>query len=239
MDTTGDLLTLIPLHDTTHTPASPPHARAASPAPSQTSAATVSVLSSKTASTAPSTTAADSIPLSPVKCLRLDSLFNIRRGYHVPLVSLTERKDGTQSTAPPAPAPVSLGPADWRSWLGGLVGSKAVTGDQIDALCTSLFLFQSFVGADEVRCMLLVVAGPDRPVPERPEPLVSQGAYAEWKAGSSKTGEVATSTAQTKGALYDRLHAAVSERGWACFLLSLSMSRDAQSHHYSGRCLVT
>jgi syntaxin-binding protein 5 len=77
---------------------------------------------------------------SPLKCLRLDSLFNIRRGYHVPLVSLTERKDGTQCTAPPAPAPVSLGPADWRSWLGGLVGSKVVTGDQIDALCT-LFKF--------------------------------------------------------------------------------------------------
>lgn len=130
----------------------------------------------------------------------------------MPLVSLTERKDGTQSTAPPAPAPVSLGPAGWRSWLGGLVGSKAVTGDQIDALCMSLF-FQSFVGANEAGCILLVVAGPDRPVPERPEPRVSQGAYAEWKAGSSKTGEVATSTAQTKGALYDRLHAAVSERG--------------------------
>jgi len=129
--------------------------------------------------------------LSPVKCLRLDSLFNIRRGHHVPLVSLTERKDGAQHTAPPAPAPVSLGPADWRSWLGGLVGSKAVTGDQIDAL----------------------LAGPDRPVPDKLEPRVAQGGYAEWKAGSSKTGEVATSTAQTKGALYERLHAAVSERG--------------------------
>jgi hypothetical protein len=66
-----------------------------------------------------------------------------------------------------------------------------VTGDQIDAL----------------------FAGPDRPVPEKPEPRVAQGSYAEWKAGSSKTGDVATSTAQTKGALYDRLHAAVSERG--------------------------
>jgi len=89
------------------------------------------------------------MPLSPVKCLRLDSLFNIRRGHHVPLVSLTERKDGAQPTAPAAPAPVSLGPADWRSWLGGLVGSKAVTGDQIDALCTSSILCL-FFGADKV-----------------------------------------------------------------------------------------
>ncbi|KAH9178656.1 lethal giant larvae like, C-terminal-domain-containing protein [Lactarius sanguifluus] len=176
----------VPLHDIAHTPA----LRAASPTPSQTSAAAVSILSSKAASTAPSITTADSMPLSPVK-LRLDSLFNIRRGYHVPLVSLTERKDGAQPTAPPAPAPVGLGPADWRSWLGGLVGSKVVTGDQIDAL----------------------LAGPDRPVPEKPEPRVAQGGYAEWKAGSSKTGELATSTARTKGALYERLHAAVSERG--------------------------
>jgi hypothetical protein len=69
--------------------------------------------------------------------LRLDTLFNIRRGYHIPLVSLTERKDDTQQhDVPPAPAPVSLGPADWKSWLGGLVGSASVTGDQIDALCT-------------------------------------------------------------------------------------------------------
>ncbi|KAH9081593.1 lethal giant larvae like, C-terminal-domain-containing protein [Lactarius deliciosus] len=186
VDHTGDFLTLVPLHDITHTPA----LRAASPTPSQTSAAAVSILSSKTASTAPSTTTADPMPLSPVK-LRLDSLFNIRRGYHVPLVSLTERKDGAQPAAPPAPAPVSLGPADWRSWLGGLVGSKVVTGDQIDAL----------------------LAGPDRPVPEKPLPRVAQGGYAEWKAGSSKTGELATSTARTKGALYERLHAAVSERG--------------------------
>jgi hypothetical protein len=89
-----------------------------------------------------------------------------------------------------------------------------MTGDQIDALCTSLvFILFIFLGADEVGWFVLVVAGPDRPVPERPEPRVAQGSYAEWKAGSSKTGEVATSTAQTKGALYERLHAAVSERG--------------------------
>ena len=71
---------------------------------------------------------------SPAKSLRLDSLFNIRRGYHIPLVSLTERKDGTERSAPPAPAPVSLGPADWRTLLSGLVGSGSVTGDQIDVL---------------------------------------------------------------------------------------------------------
>ena len=132
----------------------------------------------------------------------------------MPLVSLTERKDGVQRTAPPAPVPVSLGPADWRSWLGALVGSKAVTGDQIDALCTSSRL-SVFFWADEVGWVffVVVVAGPDRPVPEKLEPHVAQGGFAEWKAGSSKAGEAVTSTAQTKSALYERLHAAVSERG--------------------------
>ena len=80
-----------------------------------------------------------------------------------------------------------------------------------------------FLGADEVGWVffVVVVAGPDRPVPEKLEPHVAQGGFSEWKAGSSKAGDTATSTAQTKSALYERLHAAVSERGWACFLIIL------------------
>ena len=128
MDSTGDFLTLVPLHDPANTSPAP-STRATSSTTSSINAATSSVLSTKS-------TAVVGSP-SPAKCLRLDTLFNIRRGYHIPLVSLTERKDDTQQhDVPPAPAPVSLGPADWKSWLGGLVGLASVTGDQIDALCT-------------------------------------------------------------------------------------------------------
>ena len=123
---------VIPLRDPANTSPAP-SARATSPTPSSISAATSPVLSINS-------TAVVGSP-APAKCLRLDTLFNTRRGYHIPLVSLTERKDDTQQhDVPPAPAPVSLGPADWKSWLGGLVGSASVTGDQIDALCTWVVL---------------------------------------------------------------------------------------------------
>ena len=134
VDSTGDLLTLVPLRDPANITAAPA-ARAASPTPSSTSTAAHSVLSATTTSTA-ATSTTNLVSPSPAKRLRLDSVFDTRRGYHIPLVSLTERKDGLQHNAPPAPMPVSLGPADWRSWLGGLVGSRSVTGDEIDALCT-------------------------------------------------------------------------------------------------------
>jgi len=182
VDSTGDFLTVVPLRDSATTSPTPA-ARAASPTSSPTKAATSPVLSTKSTTTVTSP--------SPAKCLRLDTLFNIRRGYHIPLVSLTERKDDAQQhNVPTAPAPVSLGPEDWKSWIGGLVGSASVTGDQIDAL----------------------LAGPDRPVPEKPKPRVAQG-YTEWEAGPSKSETTATSTARTKNILYDRLHAAVAERG--------------------------
>ena len=58
------------------------------------------------------------------------------------------------------------------------------------------------------------VAGPDRPVPEKPIPRAAQEGYAEWEAGSSKAGATATSAAHVKNGLYDRLHSAVAERGW-------------------------
>ena len=150
VDTTGDFLTLVPLRDPATTP-STPTARAASPTPSSTSAATSLVLSMRS-------TASVAAP-SPAKCLRLDTLFNTRRGYHIPLVSLTERKDDTQQhDVPPAPVPVSLGPADWKSWLGGLVvGSASVTGDQIDALCTVVVASDVFLPCQfrsDVTCLV-------------------------------------------------------------------------------------
>ncbi|KAI9462922.1 lethal giant larvae like, C-terminal-domain-containing protein [Russula earlei] len=186
VDSSGDLLTLIPLHDPVKT-SSVPAAHTTSPTPASTSTATRSVSATNTTATFTVGIA----PPSPAKRLRLDTLFNIRRGYHVPLVSLTERKDGAQHNVPPAPAPVSLGPDDWRSWFGGLVGSTSVTGDQIDAL----------------------LAGPDRPVPEKPEPRTEKTGYTLWEADASKAAGVSTAAERTRNALYDRLHAAVSERG--------------------------
>ena len=62
-------------------------------------------------------------------------------------------------------------------------------------------------------CVGLPVAGPDRPVPEKPTPRAAQGGYTEWEAGPSKAGAMATSTARAKNSLYDRLHSAVAERG--------------------------
>ena len=231
MDSTGDFLTLVPLRDRDPANASPaPSSCATSPAPSSISAATSPILSVKS-------TAVVASPSSP-KSLRLNTLFNIRRGYHVPLVSLTERKDDTQQhDVPPAPAPVSLGPAaDWMSWLGGLVGSAtSVTGDQIDALCTwwyrwwrwsrsslhpsDAFHFLGKFGSDVVLVWLLV-AGPDRPVPEKPKARATQEGYTEWEAGPSKAGAIATSAARTNDNLYNRLHSAVAERGSvACAIL--------------------
>jgi syntaxin-binding protein 5 len=58
-----------------------------------------------------------------------------------------------------------------------------------------------------------VVAGPDRPVPEKPKPRAAQGDYTEWEAGPSKAGATAASAAHAKNNLYDRLHSAVAERG--------------------------
>jgi hypothetical protein len=212
MDSTGDLLTLVPLHDSAYTSAVP--LAPASPTPSSTSTVARSVISVTTTDTAATSTTSVAVQ-SPAKRLRLDSFFNTRRGYHVPLVSLVERKDNTERTTPPAPAPVSLGPADWRTWLGGLVGSGNVTGDQIDALCmyfTCITLAKRLTavgwGADVV-----VVAGPDRPVPEKPERRPESAGYTGSEAGSSKAGTTAASAERSTSGLYDRLHAAVSERG--------------------------
>ncbi|KAF8506639.1 hypothetical protein F5888DRAFT_1644055 [Russula emetica] len=91
-------------------------ARATSPTPSSISVATSPVLSKSTAVVGSPSSA---------NCLCPDTLFNIRRGYHIPLVFLTERKDDSDTQehdVPPAPAPVSLDPADWKSWLGGWTG---------------------------------------------------------------------------------------------------------------------
>ena len=74
----------------------------------------------------------------------LDTLFDVRRGYYDPKISLTERRDGTVQKVPPQPQPVSLGPAGILAGagalLGGLMGMGALTGAQIDSLreCTPL-----------------------------------------------------------------------------------------------------
>ncbi|KAA1468094.1 hypothetical protein DENSPDRAFT_833291 [Dentipellis sp. KUC8613] len=131
---------------------------------------------------------------SPIRRLHLHTLFNQRRGYHTPLVSLVERQDGSGVHSVPAqPQPVSVGPAGLLAWLGGLVGQGAVNGAQIDAL----------------------LAGPDRPVPEAnaARDAAQRGStYVEWKE-DDKAKSAATSAAQAQSSLYNRLHSALAERG--------------------------
>lgn len=75
---------------------------------------------------------------SPASGIVLDTMFNVRRGYYDPKVSLTERQDGSVPKVPPQPQPTSLGPAGILSGaeaiLGGLMGTGAPTGAQIDAI---------------------------------------------------------------------------------------------------------
>ncbi|KAI0275129.1 hypothetical protein BC834DRAFT_965566 [Gloeopeniophorella convolvens] len=123
LDRTGDLLTIVPLHTPAANANTSTHAaRASSPTPSAGSTAARSVRSTATAP-------APAPPASPARRLRLDTLFNVRRGYHTPLASLTARRDGGIPQPPPAPAPVGLGPAGWRAWLGGL-GDAGRLGDE-------------------------------------------------------------------------------------------------------------
>lgn len=81
---------------------------------------------------------------SPVIAMHINTLFNIRRAYHVPLVSLTEGY-AAGKPIPPQPQPVGLGPAGLFSGLAWLVGQAeaAMTGDQVDALRTSPTSFYS------------------------------------------------------------------------------------------------
>jgi hypothetical protein len=73
------------------------------------------------------------------------------------------------------------------------------------------FLSLAKFGSD-VSSVGLPVAGPDRPIPEKPKPRAARG-YTEWEAGPSKAGATATSTARANSDLYNKLHSAVAERG--------------------------
>lgn len=160
---------------------------------------------------------------SPVIAMHINTLFNIRRAYHVPLVSLTEGY-AAGKPIPPQPQPVGLGPAGLFSGLAWLVGQAeaAMTGDQVDALRTSPLSFyphfySTFIFFLTQPCF--TVAGPNRVIPERPPPRVASGSkYNEWQAGGagaggSRASNAAASAGRAQGDLYNRLHAAVSERG--------------------------
>jgi len=56
------------------------------------------------------------------------------------------------------------------------------------------------------------VAGPDRPVPEQPAPRAATQGYVDWQ--GSKTNSMAASLKQTQSGLYDKLPAALAERGY-------------------------
>jgi hypothetical protein len=61
------------------------------------------------------------------------SLFSQRRSYYkLPLVDLGAKR----KPVPPAPVPVSMGPANLMSTLVGLVsGPRVLTGEDIDVIC--------------------------------------------------------------------------------------------------------
>ncbi|KAI0059493.1 hypothetical protein BV25DRAFT_1918512 [Artomyces pyxidatus] len=188
LDPSGDFLSLTPLH-----PPRQPSVRSLSPPPaakrSLSPAPSLSSVASLVSRAAP---AYERPARSIVRNIHLDTLFNVRRGYHTPVVSLTERTSGAGPSMPPQPQPVELGPAGWLStagsWLGGLgvAAMGSVSGDQIDAL----------------------LAGPDRPVPAKPAPRAGPGKFTEWDASTTSK-----SASRTQNTLYDRLHAAVAERG--------------------------
>lgn len=85
----------------------------------------------------PSNNQGNALP-GQVMTLNINTMFNLRRAYHEPLVALIE---GARPI-PAQPQPVGLGPAGIFSglaWLGGLVGQETpTTGDQVDALCKLL-----------------------------------------------------------------------------------------------------
>lgn len=143
----------------------------------------------------------------------LDSFFSTKRGYHDPKVSLTERKDGICLKVPSQPQPVDLGPAGILAGagalLGGLMGTGAPTGVQIDTLREwSLTPLISVILT--VNSSLRLVAGPDRPIPEKPVPRAEREGYVEWKAPAKSTSRSSIGTQDT---LYARLQNALAERG--------------------------
>ncbi|VDB87527.1 unnamed protein product [Peniophora sp. CBMAI 1063] len=138
----------------------------------------------------------------------LDSCFSAKQGYHDPTVSLTERKDGVCLKVPPQPQPVDLGPAGIftgaGALFGGLMGTGASTGAQIDAL----------------------LAGPNRPVPEKPVPRAERERYVEWKTPDRSTSRPSVGT---QNSLYARLQNALEERGEALSGLEENFSSLGQA----------
>jgi len=120
-----------------------------------------------------------------IKEVILGSLFNIRRAYGLPDVDFTT----TSREVPYPPQPVSAGPQSLLSGAASWFGMKGgLTGEQIDVL----------------------LAGPDRPLPEPPK--VQPAARS---ASPSQAARMSAQMQSTQSSLYNRLASAVSERGQA------------------------
>jgi len=91
---------------------------------------------------------------------------------------------------PPQPQPVSMGPASLLSQVYSYVAGQFTTGEQIDAL----------------------LGGPDRPVPEKPSAAAEWLSTATTPATESGGSSLQAATSGV-GDLYNRLGAAISERG--------------------------
>ncbi|KAG6873217.1 hypothetical protein C0995_001571 [Termitomyces sp. Mi166 len=127
------------------------------------------------------------------------TFFDIRRTYEMPDIDLA----CTKPVVPPAPQPVSLGPASMFQQVGSWLPFKqSVSGAQLDELLA--------VHSDQE---MDTVGGPNRPIP-KPEQSPSRNFYsaADISAGAS---EVAAAAMATQANLYNRITSALSERGQA------------------------
>ncbi|KAK7695037.1 hypothetical protein QCA50_002225 [Cerrena zonata] len=135
------------------------------------------------------------LPSGLINLAKYGTLFDIRRSapYASPDVILADET----RTVPPQPQPVSIGPASVLSSWWGIITSNTMTGEQIDTL----------------------LAGPDRPVPQsyqRPKPHAigeGPGSSTSINSAANNARYIASSASSAANGLYNRLGAAMAERG--------------------------
>ena len=135
---------------------------------------------------------------SQVDTITYGTLFDIRRARPHPRVVLTMKKSNTSQ-----PQPVSMAPASiLGSWISYY---QTISGKQVDDLCKSFYCSHLSPPSKDGT----VVGGPDRPIVVRAAPKkAEEGTPAEGTATN-----LAASVAQTQSSLYNRLTAAMNERG--------------------------
>ncbi|KAG6813211.1 hypothetical protein H0H92_013098 [Tricholoma furcatifolium] len=114
------------------------------------------------------------------------TLFDIRRAYEPPYIDFASSKP----VVPPAPQPVSAGPASMLQLGSWFPFNQSMTGAQLDEL----------------------LGGPNRPIPQPKQDASSANSYNAASISASAS-QVAAAAAETQANLYNRLTSALSERG--------------------------